>query len=123
MDISELFIYLLFILFFLLGQYLKRRRIALRQAEISLDAVRSDNADSSVRVSNAADMLRTLRTQSTHRSLDEIQATPETFKLQKVGVQKSADRKQFKSHHGLQQAVVSAVVLGACRADAPYENP
>jgi hypothetical protein len=119
MNISELVIYLFFILFFLLGQYLKRRRMAFRQAEIALAVARSENAESSLSASSA---VGTLRAKSAYRSLEGTQAAPETFKLLKAGVQKSAYRKQFKSHPGLQQAVVSMVVLGACRADAPYEN-
>lgn len=117
MDISELVIYLFFILFFLLGQYLKRRRKALSQAEISSAAVRSDNAGSSVYTSSATDVARQ---KSVYRSLEQAQVGPVSSKIQKLSSQNSDYRTQFKSHRSLQQAVVSTVVLGVCRADAPY---
>lgn len=119
MDIFELVVYFFFILFFLLGQYLKRRKMALRQAEISLNAKQPRNAGSSTYASNAAEVSRS---KSSYRSLEDIQIAPETSKIQKLGSRTSAYRKQFKSHSSLQQAIVSKVVLGTCRADEPYEN-
>jgi hypothetical protein len=146
MEVSGLFLYLVFLGVILVSQYLKRRKAVEQQRQSGIPQSNQEVlekpdffdpfdpfADDGFPTKPAPTPQKTLAQRtlvarekpvhgSAYRSLAELQEAPAAWNTQKAVVKKSAYRAQFKDHKGIQQAVVNMVVLGPCRSDEPYQH-
>jgi hypothetical protein len=147
MEVSGLFLYLVFLAVILVSQYLKRRKNEAQRRQSGRAAQFPGPADSpdsyefpdlfrlpeplpqplpeslpeplpKKEPKQAAKPARV----SAYRALTELQEAPTHWNTQKAASKKSMYRAQFKDSASIQQAVVSMVVLGPCRSDEPYRH-